>query len=68
MTAQVVTDPIERLLLLSDDTIPEGTVVKIDVERLSCGCVNVDLRVRACGHEKVEQFLLNIDKGCLEGR
>ena len=67
MTAQLVTDPVECLLLASDDTIPEGTIVKLSVVRLPCGCVNVDMQVRAIDHDKVEHLLLSIDKNCLRG-
>lgn len=66
MTAELLTNPIECLLLEADDEeIPEGTVTHFDVKLCNDGSAYVAVSINTLD-DGSNRILLQVDKDCIK--
>lgn len=63
MTAQLLTNPVDLLLLETEDMIPEGEIKHIDVTLNDDGSAFIDIRILV--NADIDHIVLEVDKNCL---
>lgn len=63
MTARLLTNPVERLLLESGNALPEGEIKYIDITVCQDGSALVDIKILV--NSNLDHVLLEVDKNCL---
>ena len=66
MTAEILTNPVELLLLEPNNMVPEGTITFIDVKLCTDGSAVIDMGIDAADvDEDTDHIVLQIDKKCI---
>jgi len=64
MTAELLTNPVECLLLEADNMVPEGSVTYLDVKLCHDGSAVIDLGIDAVDDD-VGHIILQVEEGCI---
>ena len=64
MTAEILMNPMELLLLEPDNMVPEGTITFIDIKLCTDGSAVIDMGIDAPGDD-ADRIIVQIDKQCI---